>query len=383
MTKKAVIFFLTIVTLLLIILPEKRTPDKDIKKLLRETIAGCLRNTFTDNSCAKAAAAQILAKYTFVDALSALERIHQEDNAPVNHTFLHFLSSLEYQKHPDFISIFKTCDNIHSNACYHGVASGFVEFEKSRNKSDNQVNSQLLSVCGIVSSESARFANCIHSVGHAFMIANNNDLPQALNLCGKLSAADQFGNCYDGVFMENFPGDSHLENTSRYLSSNDPIYPCDTLEKQYLKSCYLNLTHYFIYQIGYNPDKLINKCNLIPADFRDRCYFSIGGGAQFMTSNQKLQLCNKVPDGQFRQACIAGAVGAGFDRFVGSENDFIDKFASQMLSFCALVSKEYKRGCYQRVGNIARMWVSDNGKINKLCSSVEDREAVSTCLGAN
>ncbi len=48
-----------------------------------------------------------------------------------------------------------------------------------------------------------RVPDCYHTIGHAVMASNSNDLLKSLDICDSLSYEFQITNCYYGTFMEN------------------------------------------------------------------------------------------------------------------------------------------------------------------------------------
>lgn len=104
--------------------------------------------------------------------------------------------------------------------------------------------------------------NCVHGAGHALMVRGNNDLPKMLAVCDKIeSLRSLMGHyCALGVTMENFISSWDLER--RWLKSDDPIYPCNTIAPQHKSACYSVLPQLHIQLVGQDPDRLGDLCRL-------------------------------------------------------------------------------------------------------------------------
>jgi hypothetical protein len=78
---------------------------------------------------------------------------------------------------------------------------------------------------------------CRHGLGHGLMIQTGYDLPVALSTCAQLGTGWDRRACASGAFMENV--DTRFGYRSRWLSDDDPLYPCRTVAAFDRRSCYL------------------------------------------------------------------------------------------------------------------------------------------------
>ncbi len=78
---------------------------------------------------------------------------------------------------------------------------------------------------------------CRHGLGHGLMIQTGYDLPLALSVCAGLGSGWDRRACASGTFMENV--DTRFGYQSRWLDDDDPFYPCRTVARFDMRSCYL------------------------------------------------------------------------------------------------------------------------------------------------
>ncbi len=61
------------------------------------------------------------------------------------------------------------------------------------------------------------YLNCVHGLGHGFMVVLENELFEALEACDTLTYERERENCYAGAFMENVMAEDHSGHPSKYL----------------------------------------------------------------------------------------------------------------------------------------------------------------------
>ena len=154
------------------------------------------------------------------------------------------------------------------------------------------------------------FYNCRHGLGHALMFVSNNDLPGSLARCGELATPANAHICANAVFMENVISTTR-DHKTKYLSS-DPYYPCDIVDGQWKKDCYLVQTSHMFALVGGDTGRVFALCAALPeAEFRPDCRESIGRDISQNTNYDAIEtatLCHKADDPAAERSCITGAV---------------------------------------------------------------------------
>ncbi len=165
------------------------------------------------------------------------------------HVFLHFMGQAAYEKYGSVSEAFRHGSHTCFAGFYHGVLEGYFmqnNLLTSNTGSFDAIAKKMPSICTEPQSAGAKrdYNECLHGLGHGLMFATSGDLPQALKLCDALKGADAQW-CYSGVFMENSTSTTNPDHPSRYLKKDDPLYPCDILDEQYLHTCYILQSMYF------------------------------------------------------------------------------------------------------------------------------------------
>lgn len=138
---------------------------------------------------------------------------------PNAHDLAHFLGGLIFQEKG--VEGLNICAPIYAYGCHHGFAE--VALRENLKHIETMEKS-----CNILEGKGP-IASCIHGIGHGVATYfDNTDLKKALNSCDLLKNNQSY--CYDGVFME-----MALNGPKR--GTTNPLYPCETVEKQYLQPC--------------------------------------------------------------------------------------------------------------------------------------------------
>ena len=136
--------------------------------------------------------------------------------------------------------------------------------------------SQHLCSAPAVNTEEFLLYQCVHGLGHGLMIYSGDDLPWSLRTCHKLLTDFDRVSCTGGVFMQNL--DTTM-GTSRYLSTKDPIYPCNTVVERDKVYCYLMVTSRINTLDGYNWRKTADWCRRSERGWVETCFESYGRDA--------------------------------------------------------------------------------------------------------
>src|SRR3989344_3164350 len=177
---------------------KKLTPDKQINeiKLLSQSLGS--------------AKAWEYIKEGFKDEGGSIGNIHD---------LAHLSGSLLYiEKGFDGIG---SCSQDFAFGCYHG----FLD-EAFKKDLDHLLDAER--ACLKLGPEnSGPVASCIHGIGHGVASFHSTaDLKASLSSCRKLTSGREY--CFDGVFMEFV-----RSAPDTFFKADDPLYPCNTLEKEF------------------------------------------------------------------------------------------------------------------------------------------------------
>jgi hypothetical protein len=195
--------------------------------------------------------------------------------------------------------------------------------------------------------------DCAHGLGHGFMNVLENELFASLHACDALTNGWEREHCYTGVFRENVQAKDDPSHPSRYLRSDQPLYPCTDVETRYKNSCYRRQPMYALLTQNNDLAKVFDLCAKVEGDFRPACYHGLGRSAFFQSIGQHVtdvaqagaarMLCMLGEDHEAQSNCVAGVVrtfiyyNRGDTRFEG----FCGPFDADLRAVCRRAAEEY------------------------------------------
>ena len=209
---------------------------------------------------------------------------------------------------------------------------------------------------------------CVHGIGHGLMAWTSYELPDALQLCSLMESSANELSCYSGVFMENVVGglSGSMGHFTEYLSE-DPHFPCNILEGQYLVSCYFYQTSRMVQLFGGDFEEVARACSQAPVEAHTVCFQSMGrdvGGVTRGDPAVAIHLCSHAQETRDRLDCLEGAVQDSFWDAGGADD---------ALAFCVMLEdQEEKRRCYSTITARAQYILQDPSAIEEFCNRVEE-----------
>lgn len=273
--------------------------------------------------------------------------------------------------------VFQSMDyNCHSGFL-HGAMEAFIATIGGKDLPKN-----VTSLCSSFKTDFTKF-ECLHGIGHGFTAYMDYDIPKALGLCKQLENDYARRSCFGGVFMENIlvaEGRGANKGHSTKWVSEDPHFPCNALEKDYLiqYECYQMQTSRMLDISGYDFQIILSECPKAPVNVRNICYKSMGRDAagQTLRDPKKIyKICSDVPK-QYFNDCMEGALNVVVE-FWG------ENMADQPHAVCNMLSPDDKKICYGILGMKSKQIFGENkDKIKSICS-LSEQEFIDTCLTAS
>jgi hypothetical protein len=160
--------------------------------------------------------------------------------------------------------------------------------------------------------------NCAHGLGHGFMGAMDNELFDALQGCDSLGEEWEQIHCYGGVFMQNTMVEVDPSLPSKYLKSDDPLYPCTDVQSRHKDQCYKTQAPYAVGRQG-DFAKVFDLCAKAEEGFQPSCYEGMGWaaagegitgeGITHPDANEATkETCMVGEDYEAQSNCVVGAV---------------------------------------------------------------------------
>jgi cytochrome c553 len=213
---------------------------------------------------------------------------------------------------------------------------------------------------------------CVHGLGHGLMLHTGYDLPKSLRVCDDLEEQFDQVSCTGGVFMEN--ANSSYGTTSKYLKSDDLIYPCNEVATRHKYYCYLLVTSRILPAVGGSLERTAKVCRQSEPDWVDECFESFGrdaSGIAKQVGDKILPLCRIA--GANEDDCIYGAA-----RDIANN----DAAGERAARFCEKVKASARAHCFEGVGTILGGLHTYADERRAACAAVTTRYLADCARGA-
>ena len=294
------------------------------------------------------------------------------------HAITHAIGRTTYTITNDISQAFVHCNAHCASGCYHGVMEQFLA-----NTHDFKTSIPTLCQKGMRAEDRYTNFQCLHGLGHGFMIHLKHELMVALEHCDELKTDTARNACYGGVFMENIV--SHEHRPSQYLQEDNLHYPCTVVSDRHKAACYFGITDWFVKQNGFNFRHAFTECDRVPETYRFHCLRSMGRSINWHTDHNLkriIALCAlgasmRPPDGwpvSVPGICLMGAV-------LDLVN--VDMALDRASELCAMAESDDKRACYAQLGEALTAIIPDPHQQTAACRRVvDDTQHVPICVAA-
>lgn len=230
------------------------------------------------------------------------------------HSLGHNIGHSAYRLSSDINTLWSLNDPL----CGYGYIHGVLEYYIGKAKNSLEV---AISACDFWSADSGEFKNCIHGVGHAFMLAlNHKNLDKALSLCEQFNTVNNNRrNCATGVFEEYFEPHNvgipeskfshNMESSSDKIESDSLFSTCKGQNGVFKQICYTFIPYLFSNRYPARYEDLLKWCEKAEEGYISYCFY----GAGKLIAKQNLSMpdltdkfCNKSPE-KFRKSCKSGS----------------------------------------------------------------------------
>lgn len=237
------------------------------------------------------------------EAFSLLRKRMKENTSVIAscHGLAHELGHASYMKYQDFGKAISETESICNAGYMHGVIESYFA-----DTSDIQTKARTL--CDQYSSGTYVRSQCDHGIGHGFMFATDNKLPESLVLCNTLEREDARERCINGVFMENVMADQTV-HISSYAKTDDPLYPCPQQQNKYKSHCYGYVPTSYLKLHPNDYEKVIPYCEKVEMNYIPSCIEGVGRKViidQIDRPNEVVKLC--MSSKKFSDYCITGMI---------------------------------------------------------------------------
>ena len=215
-----------------------------------------------------------------------------------------------------------------------------------------------------------RYYQCVHGLGHGLMLYTRYDLPGALRLCHELVTNYDQVSCTGGVFMENQQSSYGIR--SKWLKTDDLLFPCDIVQRRDKLYCYLLVTSYILPHVGWDWKKTADWCRKSDQGFVAYCFQSYGRDASGFAREEPAKIvpvCRRAGSGQ--RECIFGAV-----------RDILNNNPSDVRSreLCSSVAATFRSYCTYGIGSMVGTYYSTAAAQKSACAKFSPSGYRSECV---
>jgi plastocyanin len=259
------------------------------------------------------------------------------------HALVHEIGRAAYEKHGDFGEAMKYRDEL----CNSGYLHGVIESHFSQSE---DVFAEMKTMCDGYRQSSYLSWQCYHGLGHGVMFYTANDLPRSLEMCERFKSDFGRTSCVNGVFMENFNTEQKL-HVSKFLTKDDPFYPCPKQPERYKSDCYLYAPTYFLNLNHDDYAGALDWCEGAEAGYESTCSRGVGGETMKENMNDPKFVEATCMSGGPQQVvpCVEGMVGLYINHSGSLE---------PARELCAELEVSNQRTCYGTVETYAGLFRS-------------------------
>jgi cytochrome c5 len=258
-----------------------------------------------------------------------------------------------------------------SAVCWSGYYHGILEggFAGTAGK---DLAKKARSLCSDPSLRRDRFLlyQCVHGLGHGLMLITAYDLPRALGTCSRLATHWDQQSCVSGVFMENFS--SFYQVRSKWLRSDDLLYPCGTVARRHKYYCYDQVTSRVLRKVHWNWHRTARICRGAERDWVGVCFESFGRDVSSVVRDDRrraIELCRIA--GRNMTDCVYAVA-----------RDIVNEDAGRYrraLRFCLGAPLDLRPRCFNGIGTVVAVLEESTPRRRATCRRLSRRWA-SACI---
>jgi hypothetical protein len=267
------------------------------------------------------------------------------------HQMSHVIGRAAAERYNDIPTAYDQGDSFCGSGYYHGVMQAIV----ARVEEDRILEEADMLCADLRENQeySLYHRDCAHGLGHGFMNVLENELYDSLEACDALTDGWEREHCFTGVFRENVQAKDDPNHPTKYLNSDQPLYPCTDVETRYKNSCYRRQPMYALWSQSNDFASVFNLCAIVEDDFRPACYHGMGRTIFFQSTvphatdvaqagiTRMLCMLGEVQEAQSN--CIAGAVKTFiyYNRGDTRTEAFCGPFDGDLGATCRRAAEDY------------------------------------------
>jgi hypothetical protein len=278
-------------------------------------------------------------------ALALIEDVYGDGGSAACHRATHAIGAASLARYRGRVGrTFAAGSSTCGSGYYHGVLERSLVNVQAR--TPNALGVVARTLCTDIRTREVPWVayQCFHGLGHGLMIATGLSVPLSLEVCKRLTMRWDRDVCKGGVFMENLSGSYGFR--SRWLRDDDPVYPCNWVDREDKSRCYQMVTSRILPSVGDDWDRTAEVCSEVESDFVYMCFQSLGRDASSRS--------NRNPSSTAEICAVARPYGGEGNCIAGAARDVAFNYTSgsRATALCDVVSANVRGDCYFGIGTI-------------------------------
>lgn len=298
----------------------------------------CSKDKSGSMECEQQHYAELVKKKSVGSAFAELKKKYEAD-ANIKaycHQLTHAIGRAAAEESNGIEDAYAKGDTFCWSGYYHGVMELMVKQVGAK-----KIEAKITTICTNLAQKkqySFDHYNCVHGLGHGVMAINANELFDSLEKCDRFQDSWEASSCHSGAFMENVMAGINPGSSTKYLKTDEPLYPCTAVGDRYKEQCYLMQTSQALKVLNYDYAKVFGLCDGA-GSYAATCYQSLGRDASG-NSNSDVE--------RTKATCMLGSTQAARANCVtGAVKDFISYYHSdtQATALCQAFEPGLRETC--------------------------------------
>jgi hypothetical protein len=264
-----------------------------------------------------------------------------------------------------------------SSSCFSGYYHGVLEraLVSVRSNDPDRLGNVARGLCDDPDVLVSRWMayQCFHGLGHGLMITTGYGLPTSLDACERIETYLDRTSCKGGVFMENISSSYGVK--SRWVRDDDPVYPCNAVDRNDKITCYGMVTSRILRVDGLDWENAAEICSGVESAFVKTCFRSLGrdiSGQTHREPQEIVELCAVTRPYDAEGACISAAA-----------MDMVSNFTSgtQAAVLCETAAVALRGECFFSIGAVMGRFTDDAARHEDDCLALSAEYAAQCVEG--
>lgn len=351
----------------------KEETQKETSDYITAKMSDCYKSN-ESSECYKRNAEDFINRFELSEIMNVFDRNEKSSEFfDKCHLTSHYLGQEKYKRVKNIQKVFEESSRACLGGTYHGAVEGYFMYKNISYEDETLIKKEVNTICGKPEDHKRPqdFTECNHGLGHAVMYITKNDLLKALDLCDALLSKNEQALCYTGALMANGDSFGSTDHPTKYIKTDDPLYPCPILKKQQQEQCY---TYGVLTRFQFDIPKSISLCLKVPVEFQHQCFKTFGRDRTMLSLDptELKSQCYQIKQEEYRKDCVSGTSYNLVIRFGAS--------SSIPAEYCKITETKYKDNCYAEIFSALKNITKDSEVVKNFCGKISEDSYRNKCL---